>query len=95
VAYKKDISDTRESPALKIIEILLERGSNISYHDPYVPEIKVSGRSFTSQSLNRKTLSSSDLVIIITDHSNVDYKLIKEGSSLILDMRNRLGREES
>jgi UDP-N-acetyl-D-glucosamine dehydrogenase len=95
VAYKKDISDTRESPALKIIEILLERGSNISYHDPYVPEIEVSGKNFTSQSLSREVLNSSDLVIIITDHSTVDYELIKEESSLILDMRNRLRRKES
>jgi UDP-N-acetyl-D-glucosamine dehydrogenase len=95
VAYKKDISDTRESPALKIIEILLERGSNISYHDPYVPEIEVSGRNFTSQNLSREVLNSSDLVIIITDHSNVNYELIKEESSLILDMRNRLRRKES
>lgn len=95
VAYKKDISDTRESPALKIIEILMERGSRVSYHDPYVPEIKVSGKNFLSQNLSREVLNSSDLVMIITDHSNVDYKLIKDESSLILDMRNRLGRKES
>jgi UDP-N-acetyl-D-glucosamine dehydrogenase len=95
VAYKKDISDTRESPALKIIEILMKRGSNISYHDPYVPEIKVSGKNFTSQNLSREVLNSSDLVIIITDHSNVNYELIKDESSLILDMRNRLGGKKS
>ncbi len=94
VAYKKDISDTRESPALKIIELLLERGSNVSYHDPYISKIKVSGESFTSQNLSREVLNSSDLVMIITDHSNVDYELIKDEASLILDMRNKLGRKD-
>ncbi len=95
VAYKRDISDIRESPALKIIEILLERGSKVSYHDPYVSEIKVSGKNFVSQNLSREVLNSSDLVMIITDHSNVDYELIKDESSLMLDMRNRLGWKES
>jgi UDP-N-acetyl-D-glucosamine dehydrogenase len=95
VAYKKDISDTRESPALKIIELLLEKGGKVSYHDPYVPEIKVSGKNLESKSVSREVLKSFDLVMIITDHSNVDYELIKNESNLILDMRNKLRREKS
>jgi UDP-N-acetyl-D-glucosamine dehydrogenase len=90
VAYKKDIGDTRESPALKVIELLLDRKARISYVDPYVEQIRVGQENFSSQTLNEEILKASDCVVIITDHTTVDYPLIVEQASLIVDTRNVL-----
>jgi UDP-N-acetyl-D-glucosamine dehydrogenase len=93
VAYKKDISDARESPALKIIELLEKRGAMVSYHDPYVEHITLSnpGGTLTSVPLTSEVLSEADCVIITTDHSNVDYAQVAEKARLIIDTRNVLG----
>ncbi|MCK4394343.1 nucleotide sugar dehydrogenase [Candidatus Bipolaricaulota bacterium] len=88
VAYKKDIDDLRESPALKVANLLLEGGANLSYHDPYIPFLDTSHLKMNSVPLARETLSDVDLVIITTAHTNVDYKMVVDHAPLILDTRN-------
>ena len=92
VAYKKDISDARESPALKIMELLEKRGAVVSYHDPYVPEITLPnpGAKLQSVPLTDEALASADCVIIATDHSAIDYQMVAEQAPLIVDTRNVL-----
>lgn len=87
VSYKKDLGDWRESPAIHVISSLLKDGVDITYHDPYVPEIKVTGKTFKSVGLSPETISSSDLVIITTDHSQVDYVNIVQHAKAVLDTR--------
>ena len=84
VAYKKDIDDMRESPALRIMELLRFKGANIFYHDPYVNE--VNGQN--SIDLNIKNIKEYDAIVITTDHSNINYELIGEHAKLIVDTRN-------
>jgi len=88
VAYKKDIADLRESPALKITKILRDRGAIVSYHDPYVPEVKLGEDTIENLPLTEETLRLQDLVIITTAHTNVDYKLVVAASPLVFDTRN-------
>ena len=90
VAYKKDTSDLRESPALEILEGLIERGAKVSYHDPYVPSLKTTSGIIKSVPLSKKVLGNSDGVVIVADHSKVDYKLVVANSPLIVDTRNVL-----
>lgn len=90
LSYKKDVSDTRESPALDILHELNALGAQTSYHDPYVPSIQHEGLSLKSVELKPSILKSQDLIIITTDHSNLDYYLIVENSRLIFDTRNTL-----
>lgn len=87
-AYKKDIDDLRESPVLKIIEILKEELAEISYNDPFIPEFEHAGLELTSTPITAETLAEADLVIITTDHSAYDYQLIAQHARLILDTRN-------
>jgi len=92
VAYKKDIDDDRESPAYKIMDILVRLEANVSYHDPYVSEINKTrqwqdARPLKSQPLTAETLSLADAVIIVTDHTNIDYRLIAKYARLIIDTR--------
>ena len=88
VAYKKDIDDMRESPALRIMELLRFKGANIFYHDPYVNE--VNGQSCID--LNIQNIKEYDAIVIITDHSNVNYELIGEHAKLIVDTRNIMAK---
>lgn len=91
VAYKKDIDDMRESPALKIIELLRKQGANITYHDPYIPVIEPHGGSalhLESVALTDEALASADGVVILTDHSTVDYERVVEKAKLVVDTRN-------
>ncbi|MBX7104857.1 MAG: nucleotide sugar dehydrogenase [Gemmataceae bacterium] len=90
VAYKKDVDDPRESPAFAIIEALEELGAEVSYHDPFVPTLKVgkAGERLTSQPLTNEYLESQDCVIIVTDHSTVDYRQLVRHSRLVIDTRN-------
>jgi UDP-N-acetyl-D-glucosamine dehydrogenase len=90
VAYKADVSDTRESPALKLIELLLKGGADVSYHDPHVPELQKYGLS--SQPLEP---ASYDCVTIVTAHSSVDYEQLVEDAKLVVDFRNATGRNGS
>ncbi|MBS3766125.1 nucleotide sugar dehydrogenase [Candidatus Bipolaricaulota bacterium] len=90
MAYKKDIGDTRNSPGLKIAEILIEKGAEVKYNDPYVEEVDI-GReevSLTSVNLDLNLLKTVDSVVIVTDHSDYDYDWLVENSGLILDTRN-------
>jgi len=91
IAYKNDIDDARESPGIRILELLIERGANISYHDSYIPEIKglrQTDLAMESVVLTDELLSKQDAVIISTAHSNIDYKKIYKYSLLIIDARN-------
>jgi UDP-N-acetyl-D-glucosamine dehydrogenase len=91
VAYKKDIDDMRESPALDIIRLLEQYGAAVTYHDPYVPALEEDGHAFASVPLTRETLAGSDCVLIVTDHSNLDYELIRKHAPLIVDTRHAMG----
>ena len=91
VAYKADIDDVRESPALDIIRMLQERGALVSYADPYVPCLRLASEEVVkSQSLTDKTLQEADCVVIITAHKCFDYRLVPEKGRLIVDTRNAL-----
>ncbi len=87
VAYKKDLGDWRESPAIAVIEYLLEDNVNVIYHDPYVPEIEAQGQMFDSIELTDETIAVADLVIIATDHSRIDYINLVENAKAVLDTR--------
>ena len=88
VAYKRDIDDVRESPALDVIHLLLKRGAIISYTDPYVPEIAIDGG--TLKAGTDPELTDADCVVIITDHKAFDYKSLPAKAKLIVDTRNAL-----
>lgn len=97
VAYKKDINDVRESPALSIIDRLRAKGADVRYHDPFVTEIRFddahtegSGEPLNSVALTDDELSHSDCVVIVTDHSQIDYGRVCRLSSLVVDTRNAL-----
>jgi len=89
VAYKRDIDDVRESPALDIIHLLLRKGARVSFSDPYVPAIRVDGVELTSCELTR-AVEGSDCAVIITDHSSVDYAAVVRDARLVVDTRNAL-----
>jgi UDP-N-acetyl-D-glucosamine dehydrogenase len=88
VAYKPDITDVRESPALDIIRLLQVEGGLVDYADPYVPELDMEGKIMTSVAATAENISSYDLVALVTNHSCFDYAMIKEKSQLIFDTRN-------
>ena len=89
VAYKRDIDDLRESPALDIILLLERRGARVSYSDPHVPVFRLNGHSLTSTDLNEEA-AKADCTTIITDHSAFDYASLVERATLIVDTRNAL-----
>ena len=97
VAYKKDVDDVRESPALSIIDRLRAKGANVSYHDPFVAEMSFedahtegNGEPLSSVSLSDEQLKAADCVIIVTDHSGIDYQRVCSLAPLIVDTRNAL-----
>jgi UDP-N-acetyl-D-glucosamine dehydrogenase len=87
VAYKADVSDTRESPALKLIELLRKGGAEVAYHDPHVPKLRALG--LESQPLEP---GAYDCVTVVTAHSSVDYERLVEDAKLVVDFRNATGR---
>lgn len=91
-AFKKNVEDTRHSPAIKVMEILLDRVRHIEYHDPHVPAVEIGRRRFRSRPLTPAALRGADLVVILTDHSCFDYRMILRESRLILDTRNAIRR---
>jgi UDP-N-acetyl-D-glucosamine dehydrogenase len=100
VAYKKDINDVRESPALSIIDRLRAKGADVTYHDPFVAEVRFDdahteggGAPLESVELTDEALRRADCVVIVTDHSGIDYKRVTEFSSLIVDTRNALNED--
>ncbi|HUI43497.1 MAG TPA: nucleotide sugar dehydrogenase [Terriglobia bacterium] len=91
IAYKKDIDDLRESPSLRIIELLQERGARVDYHDPFFPRLHKMRRydlGLTSVELTAETLARFEAVVIVTDHSSYDYEFIARHSKLVIDTRN-------
>ncbi len=90
VAYKKNIGDVREAPALDIIEELQDLGAKVLYHDPFVKRLEVDGIRMSSSPISEKALKSYDLVIVVTDHSSVDYDKVVKNAALLLDTRNIL-----
>ena len=90
-AYKKNVDDMRESPSLKLIEILREKGAVVDYSDPYIPKLPPTRKykyDMESVDLSKENLNGYDLVLLSTDHDNFDYVLIEEASNIILDTRN-------
>jgi UDP-N-acetyl-D-glucosamine dehydrogenase len=83
VAYKKDIDDIRESPALDIIRLLQRRGAHVSYHDPHIPEFTEDGLVMRSVPLTPQTLSAADCVVIVTDHSAIDYAQVAKAAAVV------------
>lgn len=95
VAYKRDVDDMRESPSLRLIELFREKGCEVSYNDPYVnklPRTRKYQFDMRSVELNKENLSKFDLVVLSTDHSNYDYKMILDSSKLIVDSRNAFSK---
>jgi UDP-N-acetyl-D-glucosamine dehydrogenase len=97
VAYKKDVDDVRESPALSIIDRLRSKGCDVSYHDPFVREVRfddthagVSVEPLASVELSDQELKSADCVVIVTNHSDIDYKRVIDLAPLVVDTRNAL-----
>lgn len=90
VAYKNDIDDMRESPAIRITQLLLEKGADVVYHDPYVPVFEVGGEAIPSCDLTADNVADADAVLVITGHRSVDYTLVAEHASLVLDTRNAM-----
>ena len=91
-AYKPDIDDVRESPALDVIGLLQQSGSVVNYHDPYIPELQTDDLSLTSVPDLIKEVAESDCVVIITNHSQYDYQAIYNKAQCIMDTRNALGK---
>jgi len=94
VAYKRDIDDLRESPALDIIRLLEGQGARVTYHDPHVPMFSEDGHEFRSVPLDPDTVAAADCIMIVTDHSAVDYRMIKRCARLVVDTRNALPKED-
>ena len=88
MAFKRDISDLRHSPALRIYEIIEPRVGLVRYHDPHVPEFTINKRTIRSVKLDRRELKKYDAVVILTDHSAYDYEFITRNARLIVDTRN-------
>jgi UDP-N-acetyl-D-glucosamine dehydrogenase len=96
VAYKKNIDDMRESPALKIMELLEKRGAIVTFHDPFFPEIRPTREhpNFTGRRsipLTAAALAETEIVVICTDHDGIDYRLLADHAPLIIDTRNAFG----
>jgi UDP-N-acetyl-D-glucosamine dehydrogenase len=91
IAYKRDIDDVRESPALDVIRLLEEQGAEVSYHDPYVSTFTESGHTRESVALTAETIRGSDAVVIVTDHQSVDYQFVMNHAAVIVDTRNATG----
>src|SRR5436190_140464 len=89
VAYKRDINDVRESPALGIVDQLLHKGAEVSYHDPYIAEMSLDGKgTLESIALTEAALSNCDCAVIVTDHSAIDYARVVRLAPLVIDSRN-------
>jgi UDP-N-acetyl-D-glucosamine dehydrogenase len=95
MAYKKDIDDVRESPALDIVRLLLAQGANVSYHDPYVEQLREDGIDLSSVALTPDIVAAADCVVIATDHTNLDYDMLSRQARRVVDTRNALKGKEA
>jgi UDP-N-acetyl-D-glucosamine dehydrogenase len=92
VAYKKNSSDVRESPAIKIVELLKQEGAMVTYYDPHVPDFEVEGHRLRSETNLRNFLAGQDCAVVVVDHDAIDWTLVLQYSPMIIDTRNVLGR---
>jgi UDP-N-acetyl-D-glucosamine dehydrogenase len=88
ITYKRDIDDIRESPALDIMKILINKGAIVSYNDPFVPDVEIDGQAFHSVHLSDEVLQRTDCVVLTTDHTAYNYRWVVEHASCIVDTRN-------
>jgi len=96
VAYKKNVNDVRESPALDVMKLLENDGAELSFYDPYVPFVGLNGnRMMGMETLTKETLNNSDVVIIMTDHDQIDFQFVVENGNLIIDSRNVIKKDHS
>jgi UDP-N-acetyl-D-glucosamine dehydrogenase len=94
-AFKGNVEDTRHSPAIKVMELILDKVAKADYHDPWVPKLEIGARKFQSVPLTAQALAKADCVVILTDHKCFDYDFIFKHSRLILDARNAIKRRGS
>jgi UDP-N-acetyl-D-glucosamine dehydrogenase len=92
IAYKKDIDDVRESPALDVIRLLEEQGADVVYHDPYVPDFQEDGVRHTGVALTDDEIKKADAIVIVTDHSSIDYQRLVNRAALVIDTRNAMAK---
>ena len=88
VAYKRDVNDVRESPALDIIGLLRADGADVAYHDPFVPDLAEEGTPLSSVPLTDQAITETDVVVIVTDHTDVDYARVLERAAVVVDARH-------
>ncbi|MCC6612391.1 MAG: nucleotide sugar dehydrogenase [Anaerolineae bacterium] len=95
-AYKRDVDDVRESPALDVIQLLQQKGANVAYHDPYVPSVKLhNGARMNSAAYSDDLIANADCVVVVTDHTSYDWVAISEQAKLIVDTRHAVPRNGS
>jgi UDP-N-acetyl-D-glucosamine dehydrogenase len=94
VAYKPGVTDTRESPAHDVMQLLDGRGVDVAYHDPHVPEFETDGVTYTSVSPTSENEDTYDCAVVLTDHSTLDFEAITEAASVVFDTRNAVGEGE-
>ncbi|HVZ77079.1 MAG TPA: nucleotide sugar dehydrogenase [Gemmatimonadaceae bacterium] len=92
VAYKRDIDDVRESPALDVMRLLEQLGADVVFHDPYIDTIREDGHELHGVALTDAELERADVVLVITDHSTIDYQRVADRASLVVDSRNAMTR---
>ncbi len=90
VTYKADVNDIRESPALEIVELLARRGAQVSYADPFTPQLTMDGLKLSAVEPSAEALAAADCVLILTSHSSFDYGMIARQASLVVDTRNAM-----
>jgi UDP-N-acetyl-D-glucosamine dehydrogenase len=90
VTYKADVNDVRESPALEIIEMLVRKGANVSYADPFTPEVSANGVKLSAVDVTEDAVAAADCVLVLTNHSAFDYGMIARHAALVVDTRNAL-----
>ena len=91
VAYKKDIDDLRESPALDLLKLLQRKGGDVVFSDDFVPELSMNGKTYKSVKITKKLLEEVDCVVLATDHTDFDYEMIAKSTKIIVDTRNAFG----
>jgi len=92
VAYKKDINDLRESPALDILGLLHQYGAEVSYHDPFVPSFSEAGHDYVSVPLTPEVVAAADAIFVVTDHTGIDWSMVKKHARLAVDTRHVLSK---
>jgi UDP-N-acetyl-D-glucosamine dehydrogenase len=88
VAYKPNVADVRESPAIEVLNLLLHRGADVAYHDPYIASVEVEGRAFASVPSYEQAVRDADLVVVLTDHKDYDWDVVVRDAKLVVDARN-------